>query len=111
MLSHAALDFQSQVSGNQDTFFHRTSLVRLSELLMTSFQDDFFHSFSMFVVENSGPLQPLTCDDLRLILTEGGIIQRLDAHDVTNYHTLPLSDLPDIRYLLPLSHSGLWPQL
>lgn len=52
----------------------------------------------MFVVENSEPLQPLTCEDLRLILTEGGIINRLDVHDVT----LPfnVNELSGILFLL-----------
>jgi hypothetical protein len=51
----------------------------------------------MFVMENSGPLQRLTCEDLRLILTEGGIIDRMDVHDLNN-HALP--ELCGIQYFL-----------
>ena len=55
----------------------------------------------MFVMENSGPLQPLTCEDLCLILTEGGIIDRMDVHDLSP-HALQfaLPELCGILYLL-----------
>jgi hypothetical protein len=89
-------------SGNHNNFYRMNPLVRVAELLTTSFQDGEFHSFSMFVVENSGPLKPLTCEDFRLILKEGGIIDRLDVHDVTGYHSLQfdLAQLSGILYLL-----------
>jgi len=59
-------------------------------------------SFLMFVEENSGQLQPLTCEDLRLILTEADIINRLDVHDVTDYQILQfdMSEVSGILYLL-----------
>lgn len=54
------------------------------------------------MAENSEPLQPFTCEDLRLLLTEVGIINRLDVHIVTDYHTLQLDlpELPGMLYLL-----------
>ena len=54
----------------------------------------------MFVIENFGPLQPLTCEDLCLILTEGGIIDRMDVHDLNN-HSLQF-DLPELGGVLYL---------
>ena len=52
----------------------------------------------MFVMENSGPLQRLTCEDLRLILTEGGIIDRMDVHELNDQFALP--ELCGIQYFL-----------
>ena len=57
----------------------------------------------MFVIENFGPLQPLTCEDLRLILTEGGIIDRMDVHDLNN-HSLQF-DLPELCGVLYLLYT------
>ena len=57
----------------------------------------------MFVIENSGPLQPLTCEDVRLILTEGGIIDRMDVHDLNN-HSLQFA-LPELCGILYLQYT------
>jgi hypothetical protein len=57
----------------------------------------------MFVIENSGPLQPLTCEDLRLILTEGEIIDRMDVHDLNNQSLQ--YDLPELCGVLYLQYT------
>jgi hypothetical protein len=79
-------------AGEHPTFYRVNRLLRVAENLTTSFQNGEINYFSTFVIATSGPLQPLTCEDLRLILTEGGIID----------HTLQFSlpELCGILYLL-----------
>ena len=88
-------------AGAHPRFYHANRLLRAPEPISTSFQPGEIYSFSMFVIENSGPLQPLTCEDLRLLLTEGGIIDRMDVHDL-HPHALQftLPELCGILYLL-----------
>ena len=88
-------------AGEHPQFYRANRLLRVPKPSSTSFQAGEIYSLSMFVMENSGPLQPLTFEDLRLICTEGGIIDRLDVHDLNN-HTLQfaLPELCGILYLL-----------
>ena len=53
----------------------------------------------MYVEENSRPLQPLTCEDLRLIVTAVDVINRLDVHDVT-YYQIQQFDLSEVSGIL-----------
>jgi hypothetical protein len=67
-------------TGEHPQFYRANRLLRVPEPISTSFQHGEIYSFSTFVIENSGPLKPLTCEDLRLILTEGGIIDRMEEN-------------------------------
>jgi hypothetical protein len=87
-------------AGEHPRFYHANRLLRVPEPISTSFQSGEIYSFSMFVTEKSGPLQPLTCADLRLILTEGGIIDRIDVHDL-NPHALQFT-LPELCGIPPV---------
>jgi hypothetical protein len=91
-------------TGEHPQFYRANRLLRVPEPLSTSFQNGEIYSFSMFVIENSGPLKPLTCEDLRLILTEGGIIDRMDVHDLNN-HSLQF-DLPELCGVLYLLYTN-----
>jgi hypothetical protein len=102
LFSYAALDFYCQ-SWLTSQFYRANRLLRVPEPISTSFQAGEIYSFSIFVIENFGPLQPLTCEDLRLILTEGGIIDRMDVHDLNN-HSLQF-DLPELCGVLYLLYT------
>jgi hypothetical protein len=55
--------------------------VRVAENFQQSFADDGIYSFSMFLVNNSGPCQPFTVKKWRALFLNHGILDRMQVHE------------------------------